>query len=627
MVSGENELLDNAEISLSIMTSDGSVKLKISDRFLSEREREMEATASQYCIDPSSWNGSRVFKAVSTDRLREVVVFPERDSVSQNFTQRLSWKRWLTDLLDEYFKTGKLVIPDECQGYDLLVTLEYFGILYQPQQLEFSSYATYVRVKHWSEYFTHRVALGEWVADRIVDEYNKSNSVIFFATANRIDERLDLDRFDSDPVVPLAPECRPSDGTHVSCASTGAIFNFFNREVGEGDPTAETASLMRKDFALYIQQLLPDVKTSFSLTLMKSGKERAVLRVDVVVQPRGQTSTAEEVLSLLKEARTQLNPDAQYNPNTSNTTKQQEHPTSDLLIAPFHIVRTRSGHSLSETSAITIPFSLEGDQPEAIHPMPAITENSGKVEEANAAIALDFQRSITGGIDVLQETMPNVFKNFDKDTGTTAPKRFTGILESIEWFSGLGLCNYPSSVLQHIGEETTCGPLSAGHKDNPSSLKEGPTNTGFKYQDIPVNTEARDTSLKTTDPFPRDPVPSHEERRSIFSSEDNRPVLVGNGHDYREEDTGYEIPHTKPKKLASVSRVSLCDPNTTVETLSESSKNSTELKSPTTSAKKNETKTLSTEQLSEARQPEKKIRKCKRRGGLISMFRRRRAEI
>ena len=273
---------------------------------LLDREEEMRMVAEQFNIDPASWNGSRLYKMYATQKRLSLTLFPERDCAAQNYSHALKWSDWLTQLMQSYYEKSQICIPDACRGHDLLLALEYLGILYQPDQLQFSSYPTYARVKHWSDYFTHRTALGDWVADRVLEQ----GGMLFGTT-------LDPDvtvHVDGQRVHPLLCINSTSQASQNSLMSAAAVYDFFNVSLPEEDPAyvdrAEAAALMRRDFSEYMQHILTNIQASFTMTAVTSAKgveERAVLRIDVVASdspPRSVASgSLDEVMQRLKEAK------------------------------------------------------------------------------------------------------------------------------------------------------------------------------------------------------------------------------------------------------------------------------------------------------------------------------------
>ena len=155
--------------------------------FIWKRELEMQAAARENKIGKERWTSSRIFRMWKSqcerqqgmqknqtlyerelknpDSSSEMVLrmTPEISLRNSNSSCRLfRWKPWLTTCISSYYNTGSLRIPDECTGDDILLTLEYFGILTtSPKTFLFESRSPYVRTQSWSRYFTHRAHLAE----------------------------------------------------------------------------------------------------------------------------------------------------------------------------------------------------------------------------------------------------------------------------------------------------------------------------------------------------------------------------------------------------------------------------------------------------------------------------------
>ena len=173
-----------------------------------QREIEMQETARVHMIGRERWSSSRLFRmwkmksqkmsrrqqqqqqqqAVqlnpttplppsrdedSTDSNNEMKlhVTPEVSlNASSPSSTRFRWRPWLTLCIRSYYNTGTLRIPNECRGDDLLLALEYFGVLTaSPDTFVFESRDAYERVQSWSRYFTNRETLKE----QLLDDYDE----------------------------------------------------------------------------------------------------------------------------------------------------------------------------------------------------------------------------------------------------------------------------------------------------------------------------------------------------------------------------------------------------------------------------------------------------------------------
>lgn len=272
-----------------------------------DRELEMRKTAQSFGIESSRWTKSRLFRewrdqidnnnlgssnanTPTTPEIR-IVLDPENDFVSSNQSHSFTWEPWLTTCIRAYYNTGKIRIPDKCSGSDILLALEYFGILYSPEQLVFESFGGYLRVKMWSDYFTHRARLADWVLQRVLTKSPPRHSHSFVTSPYMQEELFHLlsnkpiDVLDGDLVVDPS---RCGD----SLSSRAIVHELFNDE-DEGsddnnDNDEKMDGLMREDFCSFVQASLPGTNVSFSLKMVTTSREetvrRAVLRVTLATK-------------------------------------------------------------------------------------------------------------------------------------------------------------------------------------------------------------------------------------------------------------------------------------------------------------------------------------------------------
>ncbi|KAL7562134.1 hypothetical protein ACA910_016693 [Epithemia clementina (nom. ined.)] len=254
---------------------------------LRQREDEMKQTAQQFKIPISRWKASRLYQAAKRSNNGIVQFDPEKDIILQNYSFSMEWRPWLTVLFGEFFRTGQLRVPDECRGSDLLLALEYFGILYAPNQLVFASYSVYQRVRAWSDYLSHRTALGDWVAGRIqkkqasiADRKNLAHEVLFFATIQNSEEETAA----GDLRIP-GLGCEGGESESASYALVHRLFNTSNDN--------HVAQNLREDFCVYLQNLFVDeIKATFAIKMVEVSSTRttnrslrAILKIEFVAGP------------------------------------------------------------------------------------------------------------------------------------------------------------------------------------------------------------------------------------------------------------------------------------------------------------------------------------------------------
>ena len=263
-----------------------SASFDVSMTDLRQREDEMKQTAHKFKIPISRWKASKLYQASKRSSNGIVQIDPEKDIMLQNYSVKMEWHPWLTVLFEEFFRTGQLRVPDECKGSDLLLALEYFGILYAPGQLVFASFLVYQRVRCWSDYLSHRTALGDWVAGRIqetqaaVSEPGELNGeVLFFATMLNKDERATA----GDLHIPGLGYDADNDA-----ASFSLIYRLFNTSNDN-----HVAKSLQDDFCVYLQSLFVDeIRATFAVKMIEISSNRAtnrslraILKIEFVSSP------------------------------------------------------------------------------------------------------------------------------------------------------------------------------------------------------------------------------------------------------------------------------------------------------------------------------------------------------
>ena len=173
---------------------------------LEQREEEMVQTARSLQIPTSRWNGSLLYNLYQQQKLEQgndsrritlhlyqdtnwkwstaasinsneiddnaATFLPEKatatSSVSSIWFGTCLHKNIDLDWIQEYYVTGLISIPSNARGYDILWLLEYFQLMYQPDQFHFANYATYSRVQLWSKYYCYlRPKLMDWMLQEI----------------------------------------------------------------------------------------------------------------------------------------------------------------------------------------------------------------------------------------------------------------------------------------------------------------------------------------------------------------------------------------------------------------------------------------------------------------------------
>mmetsp|Transcript_16737 Transcript_16737/g.38640 ORF Transcript_16737/g.38640 Transcript_16737/m.38640 type:complete len:1039 (+) Transcript_16737:309-3425(+) len=295
-----------------------STSFSIPVSLMLKREVEMQAAARTNKIGKERWTSSRVFRMWKSQcsrqqRVKESKVergsqkhkmnnsefhgefflrmTPELSLQNSNSSCRsFCWKPWLTRCIRAYYNYGNLRIPNECTGDDILLALEYFGILTaSPDDFVFDSSHAYVRIQSWSRYFSHRADLAESLLEAYDDaEVEVSKKHTFRSEQNsrsqrrktlvwilfREKERIAKDQYEHHVVedVSFATTSKLGTSYHSSASifrkliveETGGLYDLFtgvmDKERGETEIemlSKEMPERMRKDFCEHLRQSLP----------------------------------------------------------------------------------------------------------------------------------------------------------------------------------------------------------------------------------------------------------------------------------------------------------------------------------------------------------------------------------
>jgi len=262
-----------------------------------QREIEMQATARGNRIGKERWSSSRLFRLWKRQQLvsqqttnnyasdgGEIIlqVNPELTFQNSKLNSSFRWKPWLTTCLRSYYACGNLRIPDECTGEDILLTLEYFGIL--TNDFLFDSRHAFGRIQAWSRYFTYRILF----ANTLLEDYNdvavEGNDTVVWVIFQE-NEQDDLEIIDQKACGQIsACESLNLNGKNIrrlTVGETGGLYDLFcgrrgnnNQYTGEmyeeNILTKHMPSRMRHDFCEYMKQSLPpNSKMRFDIKRME----------------------------------------------------------------------------------------------------------------------------------------------------------------------------------------------------------------------------------------------------------------------------------------------------------------------------------------------------------------------
>jgi hypothetical protein len=160
-------------------------------------------------------------------------------------------------------------------GNDILLALEYFAILYSPDQLVFESFGGYLRVKMWSDYFTHRARIAHWVVQRILTKPSRHSHS--FVTSPSLHEELFVLNSNK-PIDVLDGDLSVDPARYGNLPSRAVVYEFFNDEEEGNDENDNVDELMREDFCSFVQASLPGINVSFSRKMVTTSRKEEVMR-------------------------------------------------------------------------------------------------------------------------------------------------------------------------------------------------------------------------------------------------------------------------------------------------------------------------------------------------------------
>ena len=256
-------------VEIRIMLGNEETKLLVTAGILHKREEEMKTISllQQQQEEEESgkmstnWNGSLICQecseqisneTTSKKKKKQVIIqIPDKD----NFTIEL-----IQITLHRFFQDGIIYCNNQAKGNDILKFLEYFQILYQPNQMQFESIGCYLRVRMWAHYFLNRTMLKDYILNEIVHG-NGSSGVkvrrgVGFVVLEEESESTyiykgrKLLEFDVDLVIDLfAPHCDDNDE--------------------EEDGEVGIDEILRQDFSSYLQENLHGTSVTFRVEDVK----------------------------------------------------------------------------------------------------------------------------------------------------------------------------------------------------------------------------------------------------------------------------------------------------------------------------------------------------------------------
>jgi len=249
-----------------------------------QREMEMKESAKATSISPERWSSSRLYTLWKSSPHRkaggEIALHLEPEAVMKDYSD-LTWKPWLTSCIRAYYNTGKIWIPDDCMGSDILLALEYFGILTSsPDTFVFESPEVLGRIKAWSTYFTHRSAIADWVAS----EYRgRPGDKRIWVTSPNPDENNPSETLmqvqgTTAAVLGAEKDKRTTAVSQLLPSSPVIHYLFFDNQ-STNLHSKETPIRMRRDLSDYVRRLFAPLSAtvSFDVERVKITKSNGII--------------------------------------------------------------------------------------------------------------------------------------------------------------------------------------------------------------------------------------------------------------------------------------------------------------------------------------------------------------
>ena len=258
-----------------------------------QRELEMLESAKREGIDSERWSASRLFSLWKDKSGQDEITLLLTPETSMKDHSTLKWEPWLSSCIRTYYNTGTIRIPDDALGSEILLALEYFGILTtSADQFVFDSHDAFQRVKQWSDYFTLREIIAAWVLENL--KAKGKGRRIWVTSEDAMDmipaEVVMQVSGDHATVLSGGLERLESRGFGLSCRVVNGIFK--DKETGN-QLTRQVNGRIRQDFCELLKRSLPPrTKVTFdicsvAITKIRTGRQCVETRPALRIQREG----------------------------------------------------------------------------------------------------------------------------------------------------------------------------------------------------------------------------------------------------------------------------------------------------------------------------------------------------
>ena len=253
-----------------------------------------------------------------------------------------------------------LVIAPTATGQDVLLACEYFGVLYEPHQLQFVvdkdatslslsnipktlSFDVCTSMSHenlceWSEYLSLRSDLGDFVAHSVVQCVQQEQEPHASSSSQKHPTRLVEFVCTTGDVIPLDASSVANDVTPAGTSykiktlvlaspnwSGATCVRFFGSQfsssINAGSHIHRRQALMRRDFAFYLQNLLTHVRVTFT--------DKCVLRIET--HPQGSLSSQQQQQQQQQQRTAPTTPASPSHNSRASSKKALPYPIDELV--------------------------------------------------------------------------------------------------------------------------------------------------------------------------------------------------------------------------------------------------------------------------------------------------------
>ena len=188
---------ESKEDYLSLMNTTVKVAIKLSNRKSHEfslpgnviltREEEMKRIVNMInTTNSNNWSGSLIMlclmeKMPSHDHgknplQKEISILLKPQEESDYYS--IVWSPKIFKSIEHFYHSGVISVFDECSGRDLILALQFLGLIYTQNHLTFESFGTFLAFKIWKDYVAYRKQVATWVKKRLI-RYHSQHRYLF----------------------------------------------------------------------------------------------------------------------------------------------------------------------------------------------------------------------------------------------------------------------------------------------------------------------------------------------------------------------------------------------------------------------------------------------------------------